>query len=89
MGDDSSFQKPYSDETNWAIDEEVRNVVKEQYQLTKDLLTKHKELISLSKQQSSQNHQKIQAPEQILSHQLREMTAVLEEFDEKYSRKEK
>ena len=46
MGDESSFQKPYSDETNWEIDEEVRNVVKEQYQLTKDLLTKHKELIS-------------------------------------------
>lgn len=45
MGDESSFQKPYSDETNWEIDEEVRNVVKEQYQITKDLLTKHKELI--------------------------------------------
>ena len=46
MGGEDSFQKPYSDETNWEIDEEVRNVVKEQYQLTKDLLTKHKELIS-------------------------------------------
>ena len=29
MGDEGSFQKPYSDETNWEIDEEVRNLVKE------------------------------------------------------------
>ena len=28
MGGDS-FQKPYSDETNWEIDEEVRNLVKD------------------------------------------------------------
>ena len=39
MGGEESFQKPYSDETNWEIDEEVRNLVREQYQLTKDLLT--------------------------------------------------
>jgi AFG3 family protein len=31
MGDDNQFQKPYSDETNWEMDEEVRNLVKEQY----------------------------------------------------------
>jgi AFG3 family protein len=42
MGD-NEFQKPYSDETNWEIDEEVRNIVREQYQLTKDLLTKHQD----------------------------------------------
>lgn len=29
MGGEESFQKPYSDETNWEIDEEVRNIVKE------------------------------------------------------------
>lgn len=26
-----AFYKPYSDEKNWEIDEEVRNVVKKQY----------------------------------------------------------
>ena len=45
MGGEESFQKPYSDETNWEIDEEVRNIVKEQYDLTKELLLKHKEKI--------------------------------------------
>jgi AFG3 family protein len=44
MGEDS-FQKPYSDETNWEIDEEVRRIVKEQYQATRDLLLAKKELI--------------------------------------------
>ena len=29
MGGEESFQKPYSDETNWEIDQEVRNIVKE------------------------------------------------------------
>lgn len=29
MGGEGSFQKPYSDETNWKIDEAVREVVKE------------------------------------------------------------
>lgn len=29
MGGEESFQKPYSDETNWEIDEEVRNIVKD------------------------------------------------------------
>lgn len=43
MGGEESFQKPYSDETNWEIDEEVRRIVQEQYQLTKELLTKHKD----------------------------------------------
>lgn len=29
MGGEGSFQKPYSDETNWKIDEAVREVVRE------------------------------------------------------------
>jgi len=29
MGGEDSFQKPYSDETNWEIDEEVRRIVQE------------------------------------------------------------
>lgn len=29
MGGEESFQKPYSDETNWEIDEEVRKIVRE------------------------------------------------------------
>ena len=45
MGGEDSFQKPYSDETNWEIDEEVRRIVREQYQITKDLLIEHKEKI--------------------------------------------
>jgi ATP-dependent metalloprotease FtsH len=28
MGDESGFNKPYSDQTNWEIDEEVRSIVK-------------------------------------------------------------
>lgn len=43
MGGEESFQKPYSDETNWEIDEEVRKIVREQYDLTKELLMKHKD----------------------------------------------
>ena len=39
------FQKPYSDQTNWEIDEEVRRIVKEQYQLTKELLLEKKDKI--------------------------------------------
>lgn len=42
MASEESFQKPYSDETNWQIDETVREVVREQYQKTKDLLMEHK-----------------------------------------------
>ena len=45
MGGDDSFQKPYSDETNWEMDEEVRRIVKEQYALTKELLLEHKDKI--------------------------------------------
>ena len=46
MGDENSFQKPFSDETNWEIDEEVRNIVKEQYALTKALLMEHKDKVT-------------------------------------------
>ena len=45
MGSEDSFQKPYSDETNWDIDEAVREVVREQYDLTKQMLLEHKEKI--------------------------------------------
>ena len=45
MMGEGSFQKPYSDNTNWAIDEEVRNLVREQYSLTRDLLLEHKDKI--------------------------------------------
>ena len=45
MGGEESFQKPYSDETNWEIDEEVRKIVREQYALTKELLLEHKDKI--------------------------------------------
>jgi len=45
MMGEGSFQKPYSDNTNWEIDEEVRNVVREQYALTQELLLKHKDKI--------------------------------------------
>ena len=45
MGGEDSFQKPYSDETNWEIDEEVRSIVREQYELTKNLLLEHKSKI--------------------------------------------
>ena len=39
------FSKPYSDETNWQIDEEIRSIVKEQYKLTKELLMEKKDMI--------------------------------------------
>ena len=42
---EESFQKPYSDQTNWEIDEEVRNLVREQYASTKQLLLEKKDLI--------------------------------------------
>jgi len=45
MMGEGSFQKPYSDHTNWEIDEEVRNLVREQYALTRDLLMEHKDKI--------------------------------------------
>ena len=44
MGEDS-FNKPYSDQTNWEIDEEIRSIVKEQYQLAKDILSDKKDLV--------------------------------------------
>ena len=45
MMGEGSFQKPYSDHTNWEIDEEVRKLVREQYSLTRDLLLEHKDKI--------------------------------------------
>jgi AFG3 family protein len=45
MGGEDSFQKPFSDETNWEIDEEVRNIVKQLYTETKELLLLHKDKI--------------------------------------------
>ena len=39
------FLKPYSDETHWEIDEVVRKTVKEQYDLTKELLLEKKDLV--------------------------------------------
>lgn len=39
------FTKPYSDETNWEIDEEVRSIVKEQYKLTKELLLEKRDKV--------------------------------------------
>lgn len=44
MGGDG-FSKPYSDETNWEIDEEVRAIVKEQYRLTKELLLEKRDMV--------------------------------------------
>lgn len=44
MGGDE-YGKPYSEETNWEIDEAIRQVVREQYSLTKDLLMEHKDKI--------------------------------------------
>lgn len=40
------FGKPYSEKTAQVIDEEVRNIVEEQYQRAVDLLTTHKEKLS-------------------------------------------
>lgn len=44
MGEER-FNKPFSDETNWQIDEEIRNLVKEQYRLAKELLVEKKDKI--------------------------------------------
>jgi len=41
----NGFTKPYSDSTNFEIDETVRNIVKEQYRLTKELLVDKKDKI--------------------------------------------
>ena len=43
MGD--GFLKPYSDETHWEIDEVVRETVREQYALAKDLLLERKDKV--------------------------------------------
>ncbi|QES90615.1 ATP-dependent zinc metalloprotease FtsH [Rhizosphaericola mali] len=40
---DSSFTKPYSEETGKLIDEEVRNTIQKTYERTLELLTEHKE----------------------------------------------
>jgi AFG3 family protein len=46
---EGAFQKPYSEETGKLIDEEVRQLVNEAYQLAKDILQKHKsELIKVA-----------------------------------------
>lgn len=45
MASEDSFHKPYSDETNWEIDEAVRSVVREQYEQTKAMLLEHKDKI--------------------------------------------
>merc|ERR1712127_528718 len=45
MMQEDSMHKPYSDQTAWEIDEEVRNIVKEQYRLTKELLESKKDKI--------------------------------------------
>lgn len=44
MGDET-YQKPYSDHTNWEIDEEIRRIVKDQYAKTKELLEAKKDLV--------------------------------------------
>lgn len=43
---DTGFQKPYSEETGKLIDEEVRKLVNDTYQLSKEMLTQHKELLT-------------------------------------------
>ena len=43
--ENDGFTKPYSDNTNWEIDEEIRRIVKEQYKITLDMLTEKKHLI--------------------------------------------
>jgi AFG3 family protein len=40
---EGAFQKPYSEETGKLIDEEVRQLVHDAYQVAKDLLVKHKD----------------------------------------------
>jgi cell division protease FtsH len=42
-GQDWGFHKPYSDETARLIDEEVKRIINEQYDRSKDILTKHKD----------------------------------------------
>jgi AFG3 family protein len=42
---DTSIQKPYSEETGKLIDEEVRKLVSDSYQHTKDLLVQNKDLL--------------------------------------------
>ena len=44
MGDEG-FMKPYSDETNWEIDQEVRDIVKDQYKKTTELLEQHRDKV--------------------------------------------
>ena len=41
--DEYSFSKPYSDRTAELIDDEVKNMINEQYERAKELLSKHKE----------------------------------------------
>ena len=41
------FQKPYSDETAYLIDEEVRKLIDSQYQRAKALLTEHRDKLDL------------------------------------------
>ncbi len=41
-GQQSGFTKPYSEKRAQAIDEEVSNIIEEQYKRAKDILTKHK-----------------------------------------------
>ena len=45
MGDQFQFMKPYSDETGWEIDEEVRRIVKEQYVHTREILETHRDKV--------------------------------------------
>lgn len=46
---DTGFQKPYSEETGKLIDEEVRKLVNDAYELSKEILTQHKRsLISVA-----------------------------------------
>lgn len=43
---DSGLQKPFSEETGKLIDEEIRNLVKDAYQRTKDILQQNKETLA-------------------------------------------
>ena len=62
-----------------------------------EMMQRHQEKVQILKQQNQElkdgsNENRallVQGSEQMLSDQLKEMTAVLEEFDHKYSRKEK
>ncbi len=44
---DGSFQKPYSEETGRVIDDEVRAIVEDSLQRTRDLLQKHKKEVEI------------------------------------------